>query len=258
MNNGQSKDDSIVQLKQMIIFLKSELAKYQNEVAQLKKNDYYSLSLKLEEENFQLKKQEKQLSLELLKGQREFEKELASLQKELQEHEEKRIKLVDSVQLLVKEKNELRKENMHLVNMLNELQEQSIIDTPSVQSSPLTNDFEQTFLDFVQKTHQQLDTIYEEVKLNQPKSDHHIIEKIEHESNDIKTLLHTMKEANTSVPSSSDKASTDTNLISHLDNQIQMIYSKALNFEKQLEQKIQLLDNVEQQLIQLTNEIEEQ
>lgn len=256
MNKEQSNDDYILQLKQMIIFLKSEVAKYQNEVTQLKKKDYYSLSLKLEEENFQLKKQEKHLSLESLKLQREFEKKVKLLQKELHDHEEKRLKLIDSIQCLVKEKNDLRTENIQLVKTLEQTKGKLATIPSNIPSLASINTFEETFFNLIQKTNQQLQSLHEEFKVTQSKSNDYIIKKIENESNEIKRLLHILKEARIYAPSSSDKALTDSNLVSHLDNQIHIIYNKTLSFEKQLEQKLQLLNNVEQQLLDLTNDIE--
>lgn len=256
MNKEQSNDDYILQLKQTIIFLKSEVAKYQNEVTQLKKNDYYSLSSKLEEENFQLKKQEKQLSLKLLKLQRDFEKEAKTLRKEILNHEEKKIKLINSIKCLVKEKDDLRTENTQLAKKLQMMQNGLTINSTNTSSYTSTSNFELTFFDFIQRTNQQFQALQEEFKMNQSKFNNHIIGKIECESNKIKELLHTMKEAKISTDSPNDKAITDDKLISDLDNQIYMIYSKTLSFEKQLEQKLQLLNNVEQQLIELTNDIE--
>lgn len=256
MNKEQSKDDYILQLKQTIIFLKSEVAKYQNEVTRLKKNDYYSLSSKLEEENFELKKQEKQLSLKLLKLQRDFEKEAKTLRKEIQDYEEKKTKLIDSIKYLAKEKDNLQTENIRLVKKLQSMQD-GLTTNSANTASPSTSNFELTFFDFIQKTNQQFEALQEAFKMNQSKFNHNIIGKIEYESNKIKELLHTMKEARISTASSNDKTSTNAKLISDLDNQIHMIYSKTLSFEKQLEQKLQLLNNVEQQLIELTNDIEE-
>lgn len=255
MNNRRNKEDNILQLKQTIIFLKSELAKYQNEVKQLQKDDYYSLSLKLDEENFQLKQQEKQLSLELLKLQREFEKEVEKLQKGLQEQKEKKAKLIHSIEALVTEKNNLRTENAQLVQTLQQMQ-QTVAPPPS-----LTPDVEQLFLDFIEKTNQQfrtLDhTLDEKLKRSQFEAINNIIEKIQHESNDIKQLLHTMKETGLWIASANNQENKNAHLLSHLDQQLYKVYSKTLDFEQQLEKKTLLLNKVEQQLIQLKDDIEE-
>lgn len=251
MNNRRNKDDYILQLKQTIIFLKSEIAKYQTEVKQLKKDDYYFLSLKLDEENTQLKQQEKHLSLELLKLQKTFEKEVEALQKEMQAQEEKKAKLVHSIESLVKEKNTLRTENEELIKTLQQMQ-QTVLPP-----STLTTDVKQLFLNFIEKTNQQFKTLDASLKRSQFESINNIIEKIQGESNDIKQLLHTMKEAGIWIASSNDQENRNANLLSHLDQQLYTVYSKTLHFEKQLEQKTQLLNRVEQQLIQLTNDMEE-
>ena len=251
MNNRRNKDDYILQLKQTIIFLKSEVAKYQNEVKQLKKDDYYFLSLTLDEENAQLRQQEKHLSLEILKLQRTFEKEVGTLQKEIQEQEEKKAKLIHSIESLVKEKNTLRTENAELIKTLQQMQH------PVSPPSTLTTDIKQLFLDFIEKTNQQFQTLDETLKRSQFEPINNIIEKIQGESNDIKQLLHTMKEAGIWIASANDQENKNTTLLSHLDQQLYNVYSKTLHFEKQLEQKTQLLNKVEQQLIQLTNDMEE-
>ena len=251
MNNRRNQDDNILQLKQTIIFLKSEIAKYQSEIKQLKKGDYYSLSLKLDEENFQLKQQEKQLSLELLKLQKEFEEAMETLKKELQQQEEKKAKLIDSIESLVKEKNNLRTENTELTKTLQQMQH------PVSPSSTFTTDVEQLFLDFVEKTNQQFQTLDETLKRRQFESINHIIEKIQGESHAIKQLLHTMKEAGLWIATANNQEDKNATLLSHLDQQLHKVYSKTLHFEQQLEQKTQLLNKVEQQLIQLTNDMEE-
>ena len=250
MNSGRSKDDYILQLKQTIIFLKSEIAKYKTEVKKLQKNDYYSLSLKLDEENFQLKKQEKQLSLELLKLQKNFEKEVEALNQAIRKKDEKKAKLIHSIQSLVKEKNDLRTENIQLVKAA-----QQNPKTAAPSPSILAN-FEQLLLEFIQKTNEQFHTSYESFKKNQVASQQHIIEKIEYESNEIKELLHTLQEVGISPPSI-NRETLHSNPISHLDEQIAIIYRKALTFEKQLAEKMQLLGQVEQQLIEMTHDIEE-
>ena len=255
MNNEQSKDDYILQLKQKIIFLNSEIATYQNEIKQLKKEDYYALSLKLDEENIQLKTKKKQLSMELYILQKGFKKEVEALQKDIQAHEERKTKLINTIQRLVNEKKNLQIENTELVKKA--VHTQHIAVNPSSPVFSSNTNVEQLLFDVCQKTDQQFQTLYEELKRIASKMNQHIAETAQYESNEIKKLLHTMKEIELPHSSPSNQAQPDTELVSHLDEQIHMISSKTTYFEKQLEQKMLLLDQVEQQLIQLLHDIEE-
>ena len=257
MNNVHSQEDHILQLKQMIIFLKSEVAKYENEIRELKQNDYYSHALKLEEENFEIKKEAKQLSLELLKLKRGFDQEIQSMQNEILTYKKKNEKLILSIQNLVEEKNNLKAEKIRLDKMLKQNVQLSP-NPPNIQPSPPFPNIEQTISGFFDKTHQQLQNLQEEINWNQLRLHQHVLEQIENEGNQIKQLLNTMEETRVSTAPPSNKAFMNSTLLSQLDQQIKLIYSKTRSFEKQLEEKIQLLDNIEQQLIELTNDIEKQ
>lgn len=53
------KNKDVLQLRQTIIFLKSEIAKYQNEISTLQSMDYYSMVNSLEQELSQLVNEKK-------------------------------------------------------------------------------------------------------------------------------------------------------------------------------------------------------
>lgn len=111
MDNDIVKNNDPLQLQQMIIFLRAELAKYKNEVKRLRDSDYYALVLRLERENIQLTRLRKDLSMELLKLKRDFDKELEAYDEELQKRELQRKKQIASIESLLKELSELRAEN---------------------------------------------------------------------------------------------------------------------------------------------------
>ena len=335
MSNAQNLDEQIFQLKQTIMFLKSEITRYQHE---LQHNDYYSLNLNLENENAELKQQGKLLSLELLKLQRNFDKEQENFKNEIQKLKEQKQKNITSIQKFIKEKESLRndnaqltkeknrlldenaqltkekdllldentqltKENNHLLNenaqlakekdllldentqltieknhlfdenaqlakekdhLLNEKaqllktiqqtkNEMKTLNEPTALSA---NKYDETIIsDFSHKIEQQIQQLHDEFKLSQSNYNMHIIGKIEKESTDVKKLLHTLKQSKPLSPTINHQ---DGTLLSSLDNQINLIYSKALEFEKKLEEKIQLLHNMEQQLDELISDIEKQ
>ena len=65
MNSEYIKNKDPLQLQQMIIFLKAELAKYKQEVKKYHDSYHYSLAEKLEQENIQLVNEKNMLSEEL-------------------------------------------------------------------------------------------------------------------------------------------------------------------------------------------------
>jgi len=108
MENDIVKNNDPIQLQQMIVFLRAELAKYKNEVKRLRDSDYYSLVLRFERENIQLTNQKKELSMELLKLKRDFEKATQNYYDHVQTIEKHKKKQISSIEALLKEKKKLR------------------------------------------------------------------------------------------------------------------------------------------------------
>ena len=65
MNSEHIKNNDPIQLKQMIIFLKAELTKYEHKVKQYKDSYHYSVIENLEQENAQLTKEKIELTKKL-------------------------------------------------------------------------------------------------------------------------------------------------------------------------------------------------
>lgn len=126
MDNDIVKNNDPIQLQQMIIFLRAELAKYKNEVKRLRDSDYYALVLRLERENVQLTRHKKELSMELLKLKRDFDKELQAYDEEIQKREAQRKKQIASIEALLKELAELRAEKKSLMDKFQASKEASI------------------------------------------------------------------------------------------------------------------------------------
>jgi len=157
MDNDIVKNSDPLQLQQMIIFLRAELAKYKNEVKRLRDSDYYTLVLRLERENIQLTRLRKDLSMELLKLKRDFDKELEAYDEEIQKRELQRKKQIASIESLLKELNVLRAENKLLKDSI----EKSNEDT-NYQS--IINSLDKRLNDFTTVTGQQMESIVETIE----------------------------------------------------------------------------------------------
>lgn len=270
IENESIKNKDTFQLQQMILFLKSEIAKYQNEISALKKNDYESLINSLEHENSQLANQKKELSLELMKLKKSFEKEMNTLHEDIQFRETQRIKQVASIEILVKSKNDLQKENSKLTKAIKEAHHELTasklhwsekIEKNLIQS---VKNIDNTLRNFIQTTEQHLSTIKEELLKNSLETTEingYLLKEVKNKSNKIDILMieidelkeqHQLKPA----PPIDDFSSLNPKILAHLDNQIQKMFSQSLNFENQLDEKLRILDDLEHKLIQLTNEID--
>ena len=100
VDNQSVKNNDPIQLQQMIIFLRAELAKYKNEINRLRDSDYYSLVLRLERENVRLTRQNKELSMDRMKLKRMFERESKTYEEDRQKRESQRQKHIASLDLL--------------------------------------------------------------------------------------------------------------------------------------------------------------
>ena len=270
MDNENIKNNDTLQLQQMIIFLKSELAKYQNEISTLKESDYYSLVLSLEQENIQLGNQNKELSLELMKMRKAFEKEMNDLHEDIQSRENQRIKQISSIETLVKNKNDLQTENRQLTKAIEEAQKEL---TASKRHWPeqIEDDYRKSvenidnmLRDFIQKNDQQFSTINEELIKSRSETidiNRYLLKEIKSKNNKIDRLMSeidVLKKQQQKIPPSSvdDKAVSNSDMLPHLDKQVQKMLTQSVNFEVQLDEKLRILDDLEHKLIQLANEIE--
>jgi chromosome segregation ATPase len=262
VNKERSLNFDSLQLQQMIIFLKSEIAKYKNEVEQLQQTDYYSLALTLEQENFELKKQQREFSLELLKMRRKLQKEIKTFQVETRTYMDKRAKLTSSIQRLVTEKNQLKATNEHLLASLNTMQRKIQLSEKSAHlfTSEYRQSFEQPLLNFIEQASEQLQSIQEQInrqynEVATTKQD--ILFHINQEGEHIKRLVNELKKAREEQEAiqSQEVGIKNISTLPHIENQIQIIHNKTKLFEKQLEEKLQMLHTFEEKLNQLANEM---
>ncbi|WP_156450463.1 hypothetical protein [Sporosarcina sp. HYO08] len=109
MNSEYIKNSDPIQLQQMIIFLRAELAKYKHEVKKHKDDDYYySLVEQLEQENSQLKKEQKVLKQKYYKSMKEFKVEANAYQEKIQTYEVQRKKYITSIHKLRNSANDVQ------------------------------------------------------------------------------------------------------------------------------------------------------
>ncbi|MGE7091464.1 hypothetical protein ACQKII_08360 [Lysinibacillus sp. NPDC048646] len=276
MDNESVRNNDPIQLQQMIIFLRAELAKYKSEVERLRDSDYYSLVLRLERENVQLTNREKELTLELIKLKRELEKESKDYQEDIQVRENQRKKHISSIEALLKDQNDLHAENEQLMEALKatedeliaikgESQELMVADNKSV-----IENLENKLIDFTKETSKQMESIIEELGITRRElsgSDNinkFLVKEIEEKTSENEKLLneianlkdyseHLLKSDSTL---SSEKTILNSQTFSDLDAQVKKILDQSMGFEGQLDAKLRILDDLEQKLNQLAIEIE--
>lgn len=261
MNNERYQNYDSLQLQQMIIFLKSEIAKYKNEVHQLQQNDYYSLALTLEQENLELKKQHRELSIKLLKMERTLHKEMTAFQMESKVYKEQKAKLTTSIQRLVSEKNQLKTNNEQLLVSLNTMQRK--IQLSEKPAHLFTREYRQTLeqplLNFIKHATEQLQSIQEQINRQNKEvaiSKQDILIHFNQESDHIKRLLTELKEAKEEQEAihSQEVEVKNISTLPHLEEKMKIVYSKTKLFEQQLEEKLQMLHTFEKQFNELTND----
>ncbi|MFJ7981098.1 hypothetical protein ACIQ1D_12485 [Lysinibacillus xylanilyticus] len=257
MDNDIVKNNDPVQLQQMIIFLRAELAKYKNEVKRLRDSDYYSLVLRLERENVQLTIQKKDLSMELLKQKREHEKKLKTYYEDIQAREIQKKKQLSSIEGLLKELEELRAENKLMKETLKSTKDEILSVNSDANYKTLVDGLENKLNVFTKDISQQMKTIIEAIersRLEQANSDNlnkQLVKEIERKSTEIEKLSDVKKHKF----SLSGKAIMNPEVLTNLDVQVNKVLAQSLDFEKQLNHKLRLLDDMEHKLNELTIEI---
>lgn len=264
------------QMQQLIIFLKAELAKYKNEVTKHQESDYYSLVVRLDEENNQLQNQNKEYSIEILKLKKEFENQTKNHNEIMYAQEEQRLKQIASIENLLKEKGELRALNKQLSDKLKDVQDE--LDTKNGSSNAIQEinfngvieNLEQKLFHFTEETGKQITAAIknlekvqrEENESNQIKT--HLVKENEEKSEEIAKLqneINSLKQQNINSQQSESslrngKYAKNTHLLAYLDAQMKKMLEQSIEFEEQLDVKLRILNELEQKLNQLTDEIE--
>ena len=240
VENDIVKNNDPIQLQQMIIFLRAELAKYKNEVKRLRDSDYYSLVLRFERENIKLTNQKKELSMELLKLKRDFEKAAQNYYDHVQTIEKHKKKQISSIEALLKEKEELRAENKLLKETLKNKQDELL----SVNSA---NELENNLSDLTIGISQQIENIIEAIEKSRLEQKE-IEEKLSQKLDDI-------NKHNSTTNLLEERTMMKNDTLIHLDAQVNKVLVQSIDFEEQVEHKLRILDDLEQKLNELAIEI---
>jgi len=236
VDNEIVKNNDPLQLQQMIIFLRAELAKYKNEVKRLRDSDYYTLVLRLERENIQLTRLRKDLSMELLKLKRDFDKELEAYDEEIQKREFQRKKQIASIESLLKELNELRAENKLLKDSID-----VSIEETSYRS--MIEGLEKKLNDFTIVTGGQMGHIIETIEQsyrNKAEADglyQQLVKELETKNLEIEKLTNELK----GYKNQSDNSRVKMN--------------ESINIDEQIDYRLRMLDELDQKLNELAFEI---
>jgi len=122
--NGENiRNNDPLQLQQMIIFLKAELAKYKFEVKKYKDSYHYSLAEKLEQENIQLANEKNELAKELYKLNQELERQSNDYKKHVQLAGTKGKRYITSIDTVWKTKTDLQPINKQLIEVIKKLKD---------------------------------------------------------------------------------------------------------------------------------------
>ncbi|KOY80350.1 hypothetical protein I6G82_21080 [Lysinibacillus macroides] len=238
MDSEVIKNNDPIQLQQMIIFLRAELAKYKNEVKRLRDSDYYELILRLERENVHLTKLKKDLSIELLKLTRDYEKERQAYNEEIQRRELQRKKQITSIESLLKELVELRADNKVLKESIKEANKKLLSLKKEASYKVVMEGVDKKLNDFTIATGRQIESIIQAIEksaMEQAQSDslyQHLVQELTLKNQEIERLSNKIVDA--------QKQSTGVQIIS---------------FNKQIDDRLRMLDELDKKINALTLEI---
>ncbi|KOO51889.1 hypothetical protein [Viridibacillus arvi] len=261
MDNDIVKSNDPVQLQKMIILLRAELEKYKNEVKRLRNSDYYSLVLRVERENVQLTKQKKELSMELLKQKRDHEKKIKTYYDDIQVREIQQKKQLSSIEGLLKVVEELRAENKLIKETLKSTKAEFLSVNSDANYMTLVDGLENKLNVFTRDISQQMKTIIvalERSRIEQTNSDNlneHLSLEIDGKNTEIEKLSKELADVKKHSFSLSGKTMMNPEVLTHLDSQVNKVLAQSMDFEKQLNHKFRLLNDLDHKLNELTIEI---
>ncbi|MFJ7669157.1 hypothetical protein ACIQXI_18960 [Lysinibacillus sp. NPDC097195] len=259
MDNQSIKNTDPIQLQQMIIFLRAELAKYKNEINRLRDSDYYSLVLRLERENVQLTKRNKELSMDRMKMNRTVERNAKAYAEELQRKEHQRKKHISSIDALLKEIEHLRAENKRLLQTNQTTNDELLTMKKDLvtHDKRIIENLENQLSSYTKEMNEKITAILEAIQNNADNNVHdYLVKELAERNNEINRLSNELAEIKSeNLALSSEGSNFKVKGLSHLDAKIQKILAQSIDFEEQLDIKIRLLDDLEQQLTQLALEI---
>jgi len=128
MNSEYIKNNDPLQLQQIIIFLKAELAKHKYEVKKYQDSYHYSVVENLEQENIQLTIEKRELAEELVKLNQEFEKRASDYKGPVQLQGIPGQRYMTSIDTFQKTKTDLLPISKQLTEVINKLKDDASID----------------------------------------------------------------------------------------------------------------------------------
>jgi chromosome segregation ATPase len=287
VNSESIKNNDPVQLRQMIIFLKAELAKYKHEVKKYHESYHYSLAEKLEQEIVQLMNEKNALSEELHVLHEEFEKRTSEYDERIHLHEIQGKMYITSIDTLRKTKTGLWTTNKQLTEVIKDLKDRldtelyndrqiSSLDSKISEYKTTIEQLEYRLVHVIQETNKQVQ--YQIEKLDMTNQEHsqsekmqrHLLKEIEEKNNTIGKLQHELldlqeqkkkleveKSRSRKIVISTTPPTIDTKSLMQLDHQIKELLAKSMDYEEQLDAKLLVLNKLEHKLNQLTVEIDD-
>ncbi|WP_342472526.1 hypothetical protein MHH70_03095 [Metasolibacillus sp. FSL H7-0170] len=216
-------NENIAELKQTILLLKEELATYQGV------NEAISI---VEQENKQLQEEKKELALELRKKEKDWQQQALHYKQTIQALKMERRKKIRQISSLLDEKNKLRILNKQLAATKNQFQQASTVKDSTIAK------IEQKLNLFIEQTSRQLTAT---------------TNKLERTTSSLQNQL--LKYESEQPPPSSEEPTIET--LSTIENDMQQLFAQSVYVEKQLQAKLALLQEVEQQLAVLSDDLEQ-
>ncbi|WP_042473259.1 coiled-coil domain-containing protein [Bacillus ndiopicus] len=217
------ENENISELEQTIRLLEEELEKYQDTM-----NTQESAKIiELEQENKQLQEEKKGLAFELKKKEKEWQQQALLYKQTIQALKIERRKKIMQISSLLEEKKKLRALNKQLAASKNQFQQASTVKDSTIAK------IEQRLDIFMEQTTRQLTAT---------------TNKLERAANTIQNQLAKYEaEESTTLPDDS---------LSTLESHMQQLFAQSVYVEKQLQAKLALLQEVEQQLALLSDDLD--
>lgn len=283
MEEKNLKINDPLQLQQMIIFLKAEIAKYKDEINKYKESDYYSLAERFEQENIQLTKEKNDLSEQVVKLAEELKSRTSNYEKRIRSQQIQIREYISSLDTLQKTKVELQEMNEQLTLVMNELNDslQQQIEFNKTTLGQLENKLVHLIQDSMKLLSSQMKKVdltnkellqSEKVKqhlLNEIEEKNNIISKLEIEVTDLKARNEQLAEDLSVVEKSLEKERAENGRLSstatptidietlmELEREINEILEQSLNYKEKMEAKILTIDTLEYKLNELIKEMD--
>jgi len=200
--------------------------------------------------------------MELLKLKRDHDRTIKTYYDDIQGREIQKKKQLSSIEGLLKELEELRLENKLTKESLKFTKDELLLSMNSDANYKTTVDGIESKLNvFTRDISQQMKTIIEAIersRLEQVDSDilnKHLAKEIEEKSSEIAKLSEELADVKKQSLSLSGKTMMNSEYLKHVDAQVNKVLTQSMEFEKQLNQKLRLLEDLDHKLNELTIEI---